>query len=156
VEPLLVTTPGAGELILICSPNSLRRLSRLRSRSWNQLVAQSWSSYSSRNKRPRLPGGLLKGTPSSVVVIETDNYFPRQRDGYIDEIEAGTTESRWVEKQLGRPVVKSFNNTVRSPGRIALPIASEHSKDVKPAEAAARLRHAHKNLSLAAGAFGFR
>ncbi len=58
---------------------------------------------------PDLPGGLLKGTPSSVVVVETGNYLPRQRDGCIDEIEAGTTECRWVEKQLGRPVVKVNN-----------------------------------------------
>ena len=42
--------------------------------------------------------------------MDTGNYYPRQRDGRIEAIEAGTPESRWVEQQLGRPVVKAFNN----------------------------------------------
>jgi len=47
-----------------------------------------------------------------------------------------STESRWVEKQLGRPVIKAFNNIYAehlyklgrskgSPGRIALPVAGD-------------------------------
>ena len=48
--------------------------------------------------------------PASVVVVDTGNYYPRNRDGRIDGIEDGLTESRWVERQLGRPVVKAFNN----------------------------------------------
>ena len=56
-----------------------------------------------------LPKNLFEGVPSDVVVIDTGNYYPRERDGRIDEIEAGMTESRWVATQLGRPVVKAFN-----------------------------------------------
>jgi 8-hydroxy-5-deazaflavin:NADPH oxidoreductase len=85
---------------------------------------------------PDLPHGLFHEIPDSVVVVETGNYYPRQRDGRIDAIEAGMTESRWVEQQLGRPVVKVFNNIYAqhlltsgrpagAPGRIALPVAGD-------------------------------
>ena len=57
-----------------------------------------------------LPAGLFAKTAENVVVVDTGNYYPQQRDGRIDEIENGMPESRWVEKELGRPVVKAFNN----------------------------------------------
>ncbi len=83
-----------------------------------------------------LPAGLFAKTPKNVVVVDTGNYYPQQRDGRIDGIEKGMTESRWVEQQLGRPVVKAFNNIYAehlyklgrprgSPGRIALPVAGD-------------------------------
>jgi 8-hydroxy-5-deazaflavin:NADPH oxidoreductase len=94
-------------------------------------------------KIPNLPRDLFAGVPESVVVVDTGNYYPQQRDGRIEEIEAGMLESRWVEKQLGRPVVKAFNNIYAkhlmengkpagSPGRIALPVAGDNqrAKDV--------------------------
>src|SRR5262249_21462059 len=85
-------------------------------------------------KIQELPRDLFAGVPEDVVVIDTGNYYPRERDGRIAEIEAGMTESRWVAHQLGRPVVKAFNNIYArhllergrppgSPGRIALPAA---------------------------------
>src|SRR5947209_13165035 len=85
---------------------------------------------------PSLPAGLFAKTPDSVVVLVTGNYYPQQRDGRIDGIENGMTESRWVEQQLGRTVVKAFNTTYAehlyelgrppgSPGRIALPVAGD-------------------------------
>ena len=84
---------------------------------------------------PRLPAALFDGVPDDVVVVDTGNYYP-QRDGRIDAIEKGTTESRWVSEQLGRPVVKAFNSIYArsllergkprgTPGRIALPIAGD-------------------------------
>jgi predicted dinucleotide-binding enzyme len=57
-----------------------------------------------------LPADLFKDVPASVVVIDTGNYYPRQRDGHIDAIENGVPESQWVAQQLGRPVTKAFNN----------------------------------------------
>ena len=51
---------------------------------------------------PYLPKDLFAGVSDSVVVVDTGNYYPRKRDGRIDEIEEGLPESRWVEKQLGR------------------------------------------------------
>jgi predicted dinucleotide-binding enzyme len=92
---------------------------------------------------PRLPRGLFDGVGDDVVVVDTGNYYPQQRDGRIDPIERGTTESRWVSQQLGRPVVKAFNNIYArhllehgkpkgAPGRIALPVAGDdrRGKDV--------------------------
>jgi predicted dinucleotide-binding enzyme len=92
---------------------------------------------------PRLPVDLFQGVPDNVVVIDTGNYYPQQRDGRIDPIERGTTESRWVSEQLGRPVVKAFNNIYArhlleygkpkgAPGRIALPVAGDdpRAKDI--------------------------
>ncbi len=86
-----------------------------------------------------LPRNLFDGVPADVVVIDTGNYYPRERDGRIGEIEAGITESRWVEHQLGRPVVKAFNNIYAkhllelgrptgTPGRIALPVAGDDAR----------------------------
>lgn len=82
---------------------------------------------------PSLPSGLLDGVP---VVVDTGNYYPQQRDGAIAEIEDGMPESRWVERQLGHPVIKAFNNIYAghllekgqpqgTPGRIALPVAGD-------------------------------
>src|SRR5215208_3856209 len=59
---------------------------------------------------PQLPPGLFRDVPADVVVVDTGNYYPQQRDGRIDAIEDRVTESRWVSQQLGRPVVKAFNN----------------------------------------------
>jgi 8-hydroxy-5-deazaflavin:NADPH oxidoreductase len=83
-----------------------------------------------------LPKDLFDGVPAGVVVVDTGNYYPQQRDGRIDEIEAGMTESRWVAQQLGRPVVKAFNTITAqhllafgrplgSAKRIALPVAGD-------------------------------
>jgi predicted dinucleotide-binding enzyme len=83
-----------------------------------------------------LPHDLFAATPDTVVVVDTGNYYPRQRDGRIDGIEAGLTESRWVAQQLNRQVIKAFNNIYAehllkmgkskgTPGRVALPVAGD-------------------------------
>jgi predicted dinucleotide-binding enzyme len=88
---------------------------------------------------PKLPAGLFEGVSPDVVVVDTGNYYPQQRDGGIGPIEGGTPESRWVSQQLGRPVVKAFNNIYAdhlrrkgtphgTPGRIALPVAGDDAK----------------------------
>lgn len=57
-------------------------------------------------------------------------------DGRIDAIEGGQVESLWVSKQLGRPLIKAFNNILAyslaelgrpegSPGRLAVAVAGE-------------------------------
>jgi predicted dinucleotide-binding enzyme len=86
-----------------------------------------------------LPKGLFDNAKPSAVVVDTGNYYPRQRDGRIDGIEAGAPESRWVEEQIGHPVVKAFNNIyaahlegmgkpAEASGRIALPVAGDNPK----------------------------
>ena len=83
-----------------------------------------------------LPKNLFSDTSAQTVVIDTGNYYPRERDGRIEPIEAGMVESRWVEQQLGRSVIKVFNNIYArhllelgrpagTPGRIALPISGD-------------------------------
>lgn len=85
---------------------------------------------------PNLPPGLFREADEKMVIVDTGNYYPRQRDGRIDGIEAGMTESRWVAQQLGRPVVKAFNTIYAkhllelglppgTAGRIALPVAGD-------------------------------
>ncbi|MEV7391673.1 MULTISPECIES: NAD(P)-binding domain-containing protein [unclassified Streptomyces] len=61
---------------------------------------------------PNLPAGLLDGAAPDVAVIDTGNYYPRERDGRIAGIEdEGITESRWTERQIGHAVIKAFNGT---------------------------------------------
>jgi len=60
---------------------------------------------------PELPKGLLKKAKKETIVIDVGNYYPF-RDGRIDEIENGLKESVWVERQIGRPVVKVLNNII--------------------------------------------
>ena len=85
---------------------------------------------------PDLSTGLFADTPDRVVVVDTGNYYPRQRDGRIEAIEADLPESKWVAQQLGRPVIKAFNNIYAkhllelgrpkgTPGRIALPVSGD-------------------------------
>jgi len=87
----------------------------------------------------RLPADLFDGVPADVVVVDTNNYYPRNRDGRIEAIESGTTESRWVSDTLRRPVVKAFNNIYArhllergkpkgAAGRIALPVAGDDER----------------------------
>lgn len=61
---------------------------------------------------PDLPADLFADAPSDLIVVDTSNYYPQQRDGRIDAIEAGMTESGWVERHLKRPVVKAFNSII--------------------------------------------
>jgi hypothetical protein len=88
------------------------------------------------SKVPQLPADLFDGVDADAVLIDTGNYYPRHRDGRIEAIEEGMPESVWVAQQLGRPVVKAFNNIYArhlrdcgqppgSPGRIALPVAGD-------------------------------
>jgi hypothetical protein len=91
----------------------------------------------------RLPADLFRSVPADVVVVDTGNYYPRNRDGRIEPIENGLAESRWVSERLGRPVVKAFNNIYArhllergkpagAGKRIALPVAGDdpRAKDV--------------------------
>ncbi len=81
-----------------------------------------------------LPRALFANVPDSVVVIDTGNYHPELRDGRIDAIDRGMLDSQWVAQQLGRPVIKAFNNIFAksllekgvprgTTGRIALSVA---------------------------------
>ena len=85
-----------------------------------------------------LPPGLLAGAAESVIVVDIGNYHPELRDGRIDAIDQGMPDSRWVEQQIGHPVLKAFNNVLArslleratppgTRGRIALSVAGDSS-----------------------------
>jgi 8-hydroxy-5-deazaflavin:NADPH oxidoreductase len=89
---------------------------------------------------PDLAPGIVSTRKPDAPVIETNNYYPQQRDGRIDAIEDGTPESVWVSEQLGAPVFKVFNGIFwkrllengvprGTAGRIALPIAGDDPAD---------------------------
>ncbi len=82
-----------------------------------------------------LPKDLFAGVPDDVVVVDTGNYYPA-RDGSIPAIEQGQPESAWVASQIGRPVIKAFNNIFfksllekgrpkGSTDRVAIPVAGD-------------------------------
>ncbi len=85
---------------------------------------------------PDLADGIVDTRKPGAPVIETNNYYPQQRDGEIAPIEDGQIESAWVAEQIGAPVYKVFNGIwwkhllesgkpSGTPNRIALPIAGE-------------------------------
>jgi len=87
---------------------------------------------------PELPKGLLNKARKETIVIDVGNYYPF-RDGRIDELENGLTESVWVERQIGRPVIKVLNTIpskalmaagrpAGSKDRVALPISGDNTK----------------------------
>src|SRR5437773_3525863 len=87
---------------------------------------------------PELPKGLLNKARKETIVIDVGNYYPF-RDGRIDELENGLTESVWVERQIGRPVIKVLNTIptkalmaagrpAGSRDRVALPISGDNTK----------------------------
>lgn len=85
-----------------------------------------------------LPKDLLANVPDNVIVVDTSNYYPF-RDADIEEIKIGKVESVWVSEQLGRPVIKAFNNLLadtlanggKEPGakdRIAMAVAGDDAE----------------------------
>lgn len=89
----------------------------------------------------QLPADLFESLPLNVTVIDTSNYYPGLRDARIPEIDDGLPESVWVSQQIGRQVVKAFNNALAhtlaalgqpagTPGRLAIAVSGDdaHSK----------------------------
>jgi predicted dinucleotide-binding enzyme len=91
---------------------------------------------------PDLAPGIVSAAKPGAPVIETNNYYPRERDGRIAAIEDGTVESQWVSDLLGVPVIKVFNGIWwktllekgvpnGTDGRIALPVAGDDAGQKK-------------------------
>lgn len=85
-----------------------------------------------------LPADLFKDVSDEVIVIDTCNYFPLLRDGEIQELEEGLTDSQWTSNIIGRPVIKVFNSIVANslanktlpsgdPARIALSASGDNA-----------------------------
>jgi predicted dinucleotide-binding enzyme len=87
----------------------------------------------------KLPVDILSA--SKAIVLDAGNYYP-SRDGQIPEIENGLTDSEWVAKVIGHPVIKAFNNIVAGSlaskakpaggvDRIALSVAGDNKEQKK-------------------------
>jgi len=85
-----------------------------------------------------LPKDLFQLVPAEVVVADTGNYYPL-RDAKIEALDQGQVESVWVSEQLGRPIIKAFNNLLSqtlveagtapgTPGRIAISVAGDDER----------------------------
>jgi predicted dinucleotide-binding enzyme len=83
-----------------------------------------------------LPKSILAA--SKAIVIDAGNYYP-SRDGQNPDIEGGLTDSEWVSKVIGHPVIKAFNNITApslasktvlagTPDRIALSVAGNEEE----------------------------
>jgi predicted dinucleotide-binding enzyme len=83
-----------------------------------------------------LPKDLFDMVPQHVPVVDTGNYYPGLRDPQIPQIDTGMPHSVWVSQQLGRPVIKAFNNILAyslaefgrpegAPGRLAIAVAGD-------------------------------
>lgn len=83
-----------------------------------------------------LPRDLFDTVPQDVPVVDTSNYYPGMRDPQIAELDAGEVESLWVSRQIGRPVIKAFNNILAyslaelgqprdTPERLAIAVAGD-------------------------------
>jgi predicted dinucleotide-binding enzyme len=86
-----------------------------------------------------LPTNIFGGVPDDLVVVDTGNYYPGLRDAEIPELSAGTPESIWVSQQLGRPVIKAFNNVIAhslveygrpqgDPARLAMAVSGDDAQ----------------------------
>ena len=86
---------------------------------------------------PKLAKQLSNTMSDNTTIIDTCNYYPI-RDGKIEGIENGITESVWVSNQLQRPVTKAYNSILAgsliqsglakgTPSRIALPVSGDDS-----------------------------
>jgi 8-hydroxy-5-deazaflavin:NADPH oxidoreductase len=84
-----------------------------------------------------LPIAIL--SVSKAIVVDAGNYYP-SRDGAITEIANGMTDSEWVAKVIGHPIIKAFNNIVApslaskanpdaSQDRIALSVAGNNAAE---------------------------
>ena len=56
---------------------------------------------------PKLPKDIFTTLPKSSIVIDTSNYYPELRKEEFDE---SKPESVWISEQIGRKVIKTFNN----------------------------------------------
>lgn len=76
---------------------------------------------------------IIEQVGEEVIVVDTSNYYP-SRDQKIAEIENAMVESDWVSNQIGKPIIKAFNNLLAhtlenegtpegTSGRIAMAIA---------------------------------
>ena len=94
---------------------------------------------------PKLPKSVFENLPKNSIIIDTSNYYPEIKDAKIEAIDNGKVESVWVSEQIGRPIIKTFNNLLASSlaekgkpkgnaGRLAMQVAGDDEKQKKIVE----------------------
>jgi len=84
---------------------------------------------------PSIPKQIWTKCSLHTIIVDCCNYYP-SRDGRISDLDEGMPESVWVQKQIGKHVVKAFNSILAealeeagrpegADNRIALPISGE-------------------------------
>lgn len=87
----------------------------------------------------KLPKDLFDELDENAPIVDTGNYYPDLRDSHISELDDGKVESVWVSDQIGRPIIKAFNNILAhsltelgrpagSPDRIAVAVAGDDAQ----------------------------
>lgn len=82
---------------------------------------------------------IISKMPENIIIVDTSNYYPFRNDK-IEAIENGVPESVWVSQQVGKNVIKAFNNQLAytlankgtpqdSENRIAMAIAGNDIKE---------------------------
>ena len=88
---------------------------------------------------PKLSKEIFKTLPEDSIVVDTSNYYPELRKENFDE---SKPESVWISEQIGRKVIKTFNNILayslenlgkskNEKNRIACQIAGDDEKQKK-------------------------
>ena len=88
---------------------------------------------------PKLSKEIFKTLPKDSIVVDTSNYYPELRKENFDE---SKPESVWISEQIGRKVIKTFNNILayslenlgkskNEKNRIACQIAGDDEKQKK-------------------------
>ncbi len=91
---------------------------------------------------PDLPDSMFAGLSKDTIVVDTGNYYPEIRSEKIEGLGDGQTESLWLSKRIGRPVIKTFNNLVAyslaelgkekgTEGRLAMQVAGNDAEQKK-------------------------
>ncbi|HDG8499622.1 TPA: NAD(P)-binding domain-containing protein [Staphylococcus aureus] len=82
---------------------------------------------------------IISNMSENIIIVDTSNYYPF-RNNKIEAIENGIPESVWVSQQLGKSVIKAFNNQLAytlankgapkdSENRIAMAVAGNDIKE---------------------------
>ena len=58
---------------------------------------------------PKLPKNIFNDLPKTSIIVDTMNYYPEVRKENFDE---SKPESVWISEQVGRKVIKTFNNVL--------------------------------------------
>lgn len=91
---------------------------------------------------PALPGSVFDRLSENAIIVDTGNFYPEVRNEKIAGLGEGQTESLWLSRRIGRPVVKTFNNLVAyslaelgkekgAEGRLAMQVAGDDAEQKK-------------------------